>query len=79
MEKLTAQNVEAWGLPQNDEVEVSVGIETGVVNGNVSLMVRTASAAMMVILPQGVAIALMQKLMEKLEAAHSLNVKGTRP
>ena len=74
-DKLT-KDPSRWGLPDGETVAVDVGIEAGVVNGNVSLMVRTASAAMMVILPQGVAIALAQTLREKLSTAHDFNVKG---
>ena len=54
-------------LPQNGDTQVSVGIESGVENGNVSLMVRTEAAAMMVIVPRGVAESLWRELKKRLE------------
>jgi len=63
------QDEGAWALPElpdNGETQVSVGVESGVENGNVSLMVRTESSAMMVILPRGVANALWRELKRRL-------------
>lgn len=67
--KLNAQRVEDWGLT-DDGADVSVGAEQ-IENGNVSLLVRTSSAVMGIVLSRDEAEDLARVLAEKLAGARN--------